>query len=425
VRFPTLAAWLAWQETGYPLQVDLGLERIAAVHGRLGLARPPVVLTIGGTNGKGSVVATIEAMLLAGGYETGLFTSPHLRRYNERIRVRGRAVDDRLLVEAFARIDAARGDLALTFFEWNTLAALVCFAWERVEVAVLEVGLGGRLDAVNVLDADVAAVVSVGLDHQEWLGHSLDEIGAEKAGVFRRDRPAIFGARSLSPGLLRAADARGARLRRLGVDFDFVERPDGWDYVGLGSRRRELPLPTLAGAHQLGNAATALAVLEAVEPTLLVPDAAVRAGLTGVRLAGRFQCLRAHDRDWILDVAHNPDAAQALTASLAARPVAGRTLAVCGILADKDMDGIVAAVAPQVQDWTVVTPDSPRARAAGELAARVAARCPGAAVGVAASVSAGCMRALSRAMGSDRILVFGSFHTVGPALDWLGCAPRV
>jgi len=421
VRFQSLAEWLDWQQASHPRAIDLGLARVAEVYRRLALARPPVVLTIGGTNGKGSVAAMLEAVLAAADFETGLFTSPHLLRYNERIRIRGRPIADAMLLEAFARIDDARGEISLTFFEWNALAALTCFGWERVEVAILEVGLGGRLDAVNVIDADVAAVVSVGFDHQEWLGHTLDRIGAEKAGIFRSARPAVFGARSVPAGLARVADDCGARLRRLGIDFDFVERPDGWDYVGLGSRRRELPLPALAGVPQLGNAATALAMLEAAEPTLFVPDHAVRAGLARVQLAGRFQQLRARGADWILDVAHNPDAAHALAASLAARPAVGRTLAVCGILADKDIAGIVAALAPQVDEWIIVAPDSPRAPDASVLRAQIAAQVGPTPVGLAGSVADGCARAAAQPRAGDRILVCGSFHTVGPALEWLGC----
>jgi dihydrofolate synthase/folylpolyglutamate synthase len=420
VRFDSVAGWLDWQQVAHPTVVDLGLERAGAVYRRMGLARPATVLTIGGTNGKGSVAAYLDAMLADAGYDSGLFTSPHLIRYQERIHVGGREIADELLLAAFDRIDAARGEISLSFFEWNALAAFVAFAHERVDVAVLEVGMGGRLDAVNLLDADVAAVVSVGLDHREWLGGTVEQIGIEKAGIFRPDRPAIFGSRNMPQSVGRAASDCHARLKRLGVDFDFVERPDGWDYLGLGSRRGELPLPALSGNMQIGNAATALAVLEAAEPALLVPDEAVRSGLTRVRLAGRFQVVSL-DREWILDVAHNPDAARALAASLAARPVRGRTIAVCGILADKDVDGIVAALQGQVQEWIVVQLEGPRSQPAAGQAARIALQ-TGAAVSAAQSVAAGCERAHAASRERDRILVFGSFHTVGPALAHLGLA---
>lgn len=418
MRFASVAAWLDWQQLAHPRLVDLGLARVGAVHRRLGLARPRTVLTIGGTNGKGSVAACLDAMLRAAGYETGLFMSPHLIRYNERIRVRGADATDALLLEAFDRIDQARDGVSLSFFEWNALAALVAFAHERVDAVVLEVGMGGRLDAVNVLDADVAAVVSVGFDHREWLGDTIEQIGAEKAGIFRAGRPAIFGDRRMPGSIASVAAGCGAGLRRLGVDFDFVERADGWDFIGLRSRRRELPLPALGGLMQLANAATALAVLEAAEPGVLVPDAAVSAGLASVRLAGRFQVVN-REPEWILDVAHNADAARALAAGLAARPCRGRTLAVCGILADKDIDAIVLALTGQVQEWIAVRLDGPRALTESELARRISLR-SGARVTTAGSVAAGCEQALAASGTHDRILVFGSFHTVGPALVHLG-----
>lgn len=418
MRFDSVAAWLDWQLVAHPRIIDPGLKRVGAVYRQLGLARPRTVLTIGGTNGKGSVGACLDALLGAAGYDSGLFTSPHLIRYNERIRVRGADAADEMLLAAFARIDEARGGISLSYFEWNALAALTVFAHERVEVAVLEVGMGGRLDAVNLLDADVAAVASVGIDHREWLGDTVEQIGAEKAGIFRPSRPAIFGSRQMPQSIAIAAADRGARLRRLGVDFDFVERADGWDFIGLRSRRRELPLPVLAGTTQLANASTALAVLEATEPDLLVPDDAVRTGLRRVRLAGRFQVLK-REREWILDVAHNVDAARALAASLGARPCRGRTLAVCGIFADKDVEAIVAALAGAVQEWVAVRLDGPRALPEAELAARIA-RGAGAQVATAGSVAAGCALATAASGAEDRILVFGSFQTVGPALRHLG-----
>ena len=292
MRFATVAAWLAWQQGAHPVEVDPGLERVGAVWRSLRIPFAATVLTVGGTNGKGSVAAYLDSILTAAGYETGLFTSPHLHRYNERIRVHGREASDDELLAAFAEIDAARDGISLSFFEWNALAAFVIFSRAHVDVAVLEVGMGGRLDAVNLLDADVAAVVSVGLDHREWLGNSVEAIGFEKAGIFRAGRPALFGGRRVPKSVIASAAAVGARLKRIGMDFDYVERGDGWDYVGFGSRRRELPLPALGGGSQLGNAAVALAMLEATEPKLLVPDEAVRTGLVTVAPAGPFPGIR-------------------------------------------------------------------------------------------------------------------------------------
>jgi dihydrofolate synthase/folylpolyglutamate synthase len=419
LRFATLEEWLDWQQALHPKSIDLGLDRIREVMRRLGVARPAgVVLTVGGTNGKGSVVAYLDAILRAGGYRSGTFTSPHLIEYNERIRIDGQAVRDEDLIEAFGLIDAARGETSLTYFEWNALAAFMLLERAALDAAVLEVGLGGRLDAVNAVDADVAAIVSVGLDHCDWLGDTVEAIGREKAGIFRPGRPAIFGARDMPWSVASAATATGARLRRLGVDFDFVERPDGWDYVGTGSRRAELPLPALGGAAQLGNAATALAVLESAEPRLLVPDDAVRAGLAGASLAGRFQVVGG-DPEWILDVAHNPDAARILAQSLAMRPASGRTVAVCGVLADKDVGGILRPMRHVVDEWIAVGLSGPRSLDAGAMADRLEAA--GAeVVRRAADVAAGCQLAREAALPGDRVVVFGSFLTVGAALGWLG-----
>jgi dihydrofolate synthase/folylpolyglutamate synthase len=418
VRFRDVAGWLAWQQVAHPVEVDPGLERVGAVWRRMRMPMAATVLTVGGTNGKGSACAYLDAILRAAGYETGLFTSPHLARYNERIRVGGREIGDQALLAAFAEIDAALGETSLTFFEWNTLAAFAAFARARVDVAVLEVGMGGRLDAVNLLDADASAVVSVGLDHCEWLGSTVEAIGFEKAGIFRAGRPAVFGSRLMPRSVAAHAAAIGARLRRIGTDFDYVERADGWDYVGFGSRRRELPLPALEGVSQLGNAAVALAVLESAEPALLVPDEAVRTGLVTVRLAGRFQVIPGQP-EWILDVAHNAEAATSLAASLASRPHAGRTIAVCGILGDKDVEAIVAALASQVRRWIAVGLDGPRALQPADLARRI--RQAGAQSVVAvADVAAGLAQARVECGPGDRAVVFGSFLAVGPALTALG-----
>jgi dihydrofolate synthase/folylpolyglutamate synthase len=418
MRFHTLEQWLEWQQTLHPKVIDLSLERVRRVLAVLDPPRAGVpVVTVAGTNGKGSVVALLDAVLRAAGYSVGTFTSPHLVRYNERVRVNGRAVDDDVLLDSFARIDSARGDVSLTYFEFSALAALDCFARAHVDVQVLEVGLGGRLDAVNAVDADVAVVTTIGLDHCEWLGPDEESIGREKAGIFRAGRPAIYGARRMPDSIAAVASTCGARLRRLGVDFDFVERPDAWDFVAAGTTRRDLPLPSLPGAVQLDNAAAALAALVALEPAILVPDYAVRAGLTAARLAGRFQVVPGPVQ-WILDVAHNPQAAQALAARLVAQPFAGRTLFVCGILGDKDVEGVAAALSAIPGDWFAAGLDGPRALPAGDLSARLRAvlerpvqACP--------DVRTALGTAREQARPGDRVVVFGSFLTVGPALQWL------
>lgn len=414
----SLERWLEWQQGLHPLAMELGLDRVRRVAERLQVLRPaPLVLTVGGTNGKGSVVAMLDAMLRAAGYRVGRFTSPHLRRYQERILLEGREVRDAELVSAFERIEAARQQELLTFFEWNALAALFLMQDSDVEVAVLEVGLGGRLDAVNVVDPDVAAVVSIGLDHCEWLGSTVEAIGREKAGIFRTGRPAIFGARDMPGSILTSANGIGARLSRLGVDFDYVEGPEDWAFVGSGCRREGLPLPALAGSVQLANATCALAVLAAAEPRLLVSDEAVRAGLLAVELPGRFQVVERWGCQWVLDVAHNPPAARVLAANLTHSPVSGRTLAVIGLLQDKDAHGVLDALRAAVDVWILCGLPGQRGRSAAALGAIAAA------LGIehveAASLTEGLETARTLTAAGDRVVVAGSFHVVGPALDWL------
>jgi len=420
----TLDEWLVYQTRLHPLSIDLGLTRLQGVLERLGWRRPAVpVITVAGTNGKGSVAATCAAVLTAAGYAVGSFTSPHLRDYRERIRIRGALADADLLTRAFARIEAARGDVGLTFFEYNTLAALLLLEAAELDAWVLEIGMGGRLDAVNVVDPDVAVVVSIGLDHTEYLGATLDAIGREKAGIFRSGRPAILGSRTLPAVVAATAAAKGAATKALGLDFDVLRTSatpgSPWQYRGSHWRLDELPAPRLQGAIQYDNAATALAAIEALEARLPVTPADIAAGLGTVELVGRFQVIaRPGLPSVILDVAHNPDAARVLAANLAQWPGTGRSLAVCGILADKDAAAIVAALRGRIDAWWFVSTDGERGRSAAALASSVAAELAAPAV-ACADVAAGCTAARAAAMPDDRIVVFGSFHVVGPALDWL------
>jgi dihydrofolate synthase/folylpolyglutamate synthase len=419
----TLAEWLDHQAGQHPHAIDLGLERLSEVLARLAWHRPNVsVITVAGTNGKGSVVATCAAILSAAGLRVGTFTSPHLRDYRERIRIEDRLVDEDSLIGAFERIEAARGAVGLTFFEYNTLAALLILERARLDAWILEVGMGGRLDAVNVIDADVAVVVSIGFDHMQFLGNTLESIGREKAGIFRAKRTAVLGSRGM-PAVVAATAVRvGAALRRLGAEFDYARAADGaWDYRGPRWNLPALPPPALRGATQYDNAATAIAAVEALELRASVTAAAVAEGLRSVRLVGRFQTIepKLPDRpQWILDVAHNPDAARVLAENLRACPVSGRTMAICGILADKDAAGIVAVLRGAVDAWSFVTTHGDRGASGEALAARVAAQLA-APFASYDSIDAACAAALAGAGAGDRILVCGSFHTVGPALDWL------
>jgi dihydrofolate synthase/folylpolyglutamate synthase len=412
----SLADWLARLETLHPSTIALGLERVRHVKDALGLAPTFPLILVGGTNGKGSTCAYLEAILNAAGYRAGLYTSPHLLRYNERVRVAGREASDAELVAAFEKIDAARGDTSLTYFEFGTLGAMLQFIDAGVDVAVLEVGLGGRLDAVNVFDADAAIVTSVDLDHMDYLGDSREQIGFEKAGIYRAGRPAVCADPAPPASLLEHARRLGADLRCVERDFS-AQREDGlWTYRGQKANWPALPLPAMAGAFQLRNAAAALAALEAMHTRLPVSESAIRQGLLAARVPGRFQRI-ARTPDVILDVAHNPEAARALAATLREQPAAGRTLAVVGMLADKDAAGVFAALAGEIDAWWTCTPDSPRAQDAVALAVVLGAHAGDAPVSVQPDAGAALAEARSAAHEGDRIIVFGSFYTVAAVLD--------
>jgi dihydrofolate synthase/folylpolyglutamate synthase len=425
----SLEYWLAQQQAAHPHTIDLGLERVSAVARRLALERPAAtVITVAGTNGKGSTATHAEALLLSAGASVGLFTSPHFIRYNERIRIQGREVDDASLVRAFEHIEAARGAETLTFFEYNTLAALWLFAERGVQFAVLEVGLGGRLDATNLVDADAAVLCSVGLDHREWLGDTLEQIGAEKAGIFRPGRPAVLGTAHMPASVYAAIARLGARPLLAERDYHWQVAADGrWSYHGVRLELADLPPSRLQGDIQYRNASAALAAIESLadgpaagrlEPVLAALDArTVSRALGAVHLAGRFQVVPGAS-EWILDIAHNPPAAEVFAAQLAGRPCRGRTLAVVGILGDKDAPEIGAALAPVVDEWLLCSLPGPRGIAAGDLAERLqsVARAPR----LFDTVTDACAAARAAAQPGDRVIVCGSVYTVGPALEWLG-----
>lgn len=418
----SLADWLRWQETLHPSAIDLGLDRMRRTLERLHWRQPTCpVITVAGTNGKGSTVALTSQILRAAGYRVGTFTSPHLIRYNERIVLDGREVSDASLVAAFERIDAARGTDTLTFFEFNTLAALLVFDTAGVDAIVLEVGLGGRLDSVNAVDADVAIVTSISLDHTDWLGPDVETIGREKAGIFRAGKPAIFGSRDMPASIGDVAQQLGTPLYRLGADFDWRRDGERWSWRGRTTSYDDLPRPALHGELQFDNASAVLCALECLSSRLPVTRDGIETGLRKVTLPGRFQVMRRTEPvavDWILDVAHNPAAAQALAGQLASRPTGGRTIAVCGILGDKDIEGIATALRNSFDSWVIVGLPGARAVPVEALSERLAKM--GAHVAkTAATVAEGCEAAQTMARAGDRIVVFGSFLTVGPALEWL------
>lgn len=418
----TLEEWLAHCERLHPVAIDMGLERTRQVAQRLGLKFECPVVTVAGTNGKGSTCAMLESILLQAGYRTGVYTSPHLVHFVERCRVRGAAVAAPDLLPSFAAVELARQDTSLTYFEFTTLAILHHLQQLALDVVVLEVGLGGRLDAVNVVDTDCAIVTSVDLDHTELLGPDRESIGREKAGILRPGKPAVVSDPVPPHSVLDHAAALGADLWRLGVDFNFSGDQQQWGWAGRGRRYSGLAYPALRGANQLVNASGVLAALQALRERIPVTAQAVRNGLALVELPGRFQIVPGQPT-LVLDVAHNPHSVAALTANLDAMGFHPRTHAVFGAMADKDLAPMLARIQPLVDHWYFTDLPTARAATASDLRARWQAlpTPAGTPRGVTASTHADPLQALRAAMAAadptDRIVVFGSFYTVGGVLQ--------
>ena len=415
----TLDGWLAYIERVHPQTIAMGLDRVRVVRDALALATPFPILIVGGTNGKGSACMMLEAILHQAGYKTACYTSPHLLRYNERVRVARVDASDVDLVRAFAAVEGARAkvDVPLTYFEFGTLAAMWLFVEAHVDVAILEVGLGGRLDAVNVFEPDCAMVMSVALDHMDYLGDTREKIGFEKAGIFRAGKPAICADADPPQSLTEHAAAIGASLLIRGRDFDVKQAATQWGYQGPGGARHGLPWPALRGAYQLANAAACIAALDSLRNRLPVTMNDIRSGLLTAENPGRFQVLPGQPTV-ILDVAHNPHAALALASSLKQMPRGGRTLAVFAMLADKDIDGVIAIIKPLVTQWFAAGIDGARGSRAEVIAQKLAE------AGIAAvtryeNVAAALRAARDAAQVDDKILVFGSFHTVSEAMQTL------
>jgi dihydrofolate synthase/folylpolyglutamate synthase len=413
----SLPDWLAWLETLSPREIDLGLERVLEVLGRLELERPARVFHVAGTNGKGSCAAMLEALLLNGGRRVGCYTSPHLLRYNERIRVHGVPASDDEIIAALEAVESVRDGLPLTYFEFGTLAALRVFEQSGADTLVLEIGMGGRLDAVNAVEPDAGIITNVARDHCEWLGSDVETIAVEKAGIMRPGKPVVFGSDIVPAAITAIAAKVGADLRILGRDFSSARDADTglWTWRGRRVVRKGLTMPSLTGRFQLQNASAVLALLEATAEDDLLTREAVSRALQGVAVPGRFQWLGA-DRRWLLDVAHNPHAAAGLADSLSGLEPRRPVTAIVGVLADKELAGIVAPLIPLVDRWIAVTAHSPRALDARALAQSIAHL---------SNKPCLIMEDLPEAMTyADRvaaadalILVTGSFYTVGPALE--------
>jgi dihydrofolate synthase/folylpolyglutamate synthase len=412
VRFDTLQAWLDWQETFHPKAIDPGLERVGEVAKRLRLLSPDYhIITVAGTNGKGSSVAFLEAISIAAGLKVGCYTSPHLQQYNERIRLQGELASDQLIMQAFDAIDQGRGEISLSYFEFGTLAALWLFRKMAVDVAVLEVGLGGRLDAVNILDADIALVSNIAMDHMEWLGNDLQQIAREKAGIARAGKPLISSDPQAAPALETAALAKGALFVKAGHDYRYTVNEVGWFWEMGAVRYENLPPPALQGMHQYQNAAGALAALQLLPSRLRPNYQAVVEGLKNARLPGRWEILRTQPLI-IADVAHNPDSAAALSANLRRNVVAGKTLLIFGIMKDKDLAGMAIQLMPVVDRWLVSAADIVRAMPAEELRDRLLEISPDADVTAYPDLEQAFLSAKAMMTDQDRLIIAGSFYTV-------------
>ncbi|WP_323119790.1 bifunctional tetrahydrofolate synthase/dihydrofolate synthase [Burkholderia alba] len=427
--FPTLDAWLSHLESAHPVGIDMGLTRIGQVKDALPLVFDCPVITVGGTNGKGSTCAFLETILVRAGYKVGCHTSPHLLEFNERARVNGEVVADADLLPHFEAVEAARLSLpepvSLTYFEFTTLAIMHLFASRGLDAVILEVGLGGRLDAVNIVDADCAIVTSIDLDHVEYLGDTREKIAFEKAGIFRSGKPAICGDPAVPATLVDHAEAIGADLWLVGRDFRYEAQPGNerqqWSYLGREKRYPALAYPALRGANQLINASAALAALEALRARLPVSAQDIRLGLANVELPGRFQVLPGQPAI-VLDVAHNPHAAAVLGQNLGNMGFFPYTYAVFGAMRDKDIAGVLKHLAGEIDHWCVTDLPLPRAASAAELetALREAGVDEGADSSVTryASPAEAFRDALKRASDNDRIVVFGSFHTVAGVMAY-------
>ena len=413
----TLSQWLAHLETAHPTTIDMGLTRVTQVKNAMDLAPSCPVITVGGTNGKGSTCAFLSHIYAAAGYKVGTLTSPHLLRFNERIAINSQPVSDEDIVAAFERIEVARGDVSLTYFEFNTLAAVDIFRLHQVDVMILEVGLGGRLDAVNAFDADCAIVTSVDLEHQAYLGDTVEQIAKEKAGIFRAGKPAIFGQDPAPHSLGQHAKNIGAKLLQLNHQFSYLARIDSWQWqANNGSLKIDLPLPALQGAFQLNNAACAVAAVQIMRQQLPVSNEALAQGIAQAQNTARFQIIQQQP-EIILDVAHNPHAARALASSLNALPTK-RTLAVFSILADKDSDSVINTLQGSIDEWFIAPLDLPRGMTLTALTAKLKKHDiqP---IHPYNTIQAAYTAALSQVTENDRIIVFGSFHTVAEVLGSL------
>ncbi|WP_305908230.1 bifunctional tetrahydrofolate synthase/dihydrofolate synthase [Methylomarinum sp. Ch1-1] len=415
-RFDSLQGWLRWQEGLHPRVIDMGLDRAAGVYQQLNPdnVKPPTI-TVAGTNGKGSCIAFLEAIYRAQGYKVGAYTSPHILKYNERIKIDGQPVADDLICSAFERIDAARGEATLSYFEFGTLAALDLFWRSKVDVQLLEVGLGGRLDAVNIIDADAAIVTSICIDHVDWLGETREAIGQEKAGIFRSGVPAVIGDTDPPQSLLAVARQKHTPLLRIGDDFGYRKTDGGWEWRYADRLLTQLPLPALQGEHQFRNAASVLTAISTLAERLPVSEQAMRQGLTEVKLSGRFQLIDS-DIPVLLDVGHNPQAVRTLLEYLQQHYAGVKIHAVFAMMQDKDISGVIKIISPVISAWYLAPLSNPRAASEAMVKQCFNDNQVDHVTGGFANFSEAFSAAQQQAKQDELILVFGSFFLVSEYL---------
>ncbi|MEE9327793.1 MAG: bifunctional tetrahydrofolate synthase/dihydrofolate synthase [Cocleimonas sp.] len=413
----TLEQWLTWQETLHLSEIDLGLKRIGQVAKKLNLLHPTFpIITVAGTNGKGSCVAMLDAILSAEGYTTGSYTSPHLLEYNERIKLKGVNSSDQEIINAFEQIDKVRDNISLTYFEFSTLAAMLIFSKSKVDVAILEVGLGGRLDAANLWDASLALITSISIDHVDWLGDDRDQIAIEKSGIMRKNMPVISG--EIDPPKTISGEAKRicATLYQVNQDYSVsIQDNNSWlwknDEVSLS-----LPIPSLAGDFQINNAATVVAGLQAIKALLKISFSSIEQGLSTVSVLGRLQILSSSPT-WLLDVAHNPDSAKQLANYLQANPVAGNTRALFSMLTDKNIEQVVALFDDTIDEWHIISLDGSRGLSTVELKQRMLQLSFKGKIVSYDDISDAYYSLKNITKSEDRVVAFGSFLVVSSLLN--------
>jgi len=422
VRFTHLQDWLDWQTSLHSKNIDLGLQRSSEVWAKLfnGSRFPAFVITVAGTNGKGSSVAMLEAILQAAGYRTGCYTSPHLVSYNERIRLEGKPVPDNVICEAFDRIDKARGETSLSYFEFGTLAALDIFSRTQLDAVILEVGLGGRLDAVNIIDADAALITAIDIDHRDWLGDTRELIGAEKAGILRRNQPAVFSGQNIPDSIVKLANELSVKLDIAGIDYQVIKTDDDcWALQGTQGKRSALPIPAMRGRYQLDNAAGVVNLLLGLRSFLPVGNEAIRRGLLAAQVEGRFQVISDGENPVVIDVAHNAQSMQALAENLQSFVLKGKLHAIIGMLRDKDIAGSLRPLIEQVDAWHIVPTPGERGLSAKEFEQILLELAPSANTQCHETLAEAHTSVLQYLLCDDTLLVCGSFLVVGEFLAGL------